>query len=219
MTEDAYNPLDKVNLGKSVAEALLDRPDLPLMDLPSFLGAGIYVIYYTGDFEPYADIGTTNRDELRWPIYIGKAVPSGARRGLSTTTNRPYVYNRLSEHRESILAAEKQAVLDGTDNIQLKDFRVRYLVVDDIWIPLGESLLISTFKPVWNGMLDGFGNHDPGSGRYNGLRPLWDLMHPGRGWAMKCRERPEQVHEVRERIADYLERNAPPRSAHMKFAP
>lgn len=220
MTDEApYNPLDKINLGKSVAEALLDRPHHPLSALPSFNGAGIYVIYYTGDFGPYAPIGKENAEELRWPIYIGKAVPSGARRGIATAGNRPYVHGRLSEHRESIAAAEAQAMADGVENLRVSDFKVRYLIVDDIWIPLGESLLISTFKPVWNGMLDGFGNHDPGSGRYNGLRPLWDVIHPGRGWAMKCRARPETISDIEIRIADYLDRNAPPRSAHMKFTP
>jgi hypothetical protein len=41
-----YNPLDKINLGKSVAEALIDRDAEPLGTLPQFAGAGIYAIYY-----------------------------------------------------------------------------------------------------------------------------------------------------------------------------
>ena len=57
---DVYNPLDKVNLGKSVAEALLDQPHHPLGDVPIFEGAGIYVIYYSGDFAAYADLATEN---------------------------------------------------------------------------------------------------------------------------------------------------------------
>lgn len=220
MTDEApYNPLDKINLGKSVAEALLDRPDYPLAAVPAFNGAGIYVIYYLGQYGPYAEIGAANSEELRWPIYIGKAVPSGARRGLASIANRPYVYGRLSEHRELIAAAEAEATAKGQAVLRVEDFRVRYLVVDDIWIPLGESLLISTFKPVWNGMLDGFGNHDPGAGRYGGQRPLWDVIHPGRSWAMKCQPRPETPENIEARIADYLNRNAPPRSAHMKFTP
>ena len=43
------------------------------------------------------------------------------------------------------------------------------LSVDDIWIPLTESLLIERFKLVWNRVLDGFGNQDPGKER-NGKR-------------------------------------------------
>ena len=34
--------------------------------------------------------------------------------------------------------------------------------MDDIWIPLGESLLIEMFVPLWNRILDGFGIHDLG---------------------------------------------------------
>jgi hypothetical protein len=86
----------------------------------------------------------------------------------------------------------------------IADFQARYLTVDDIWIPLGESLLITKFRPVWNIALDGFGNHDPGKGRYEGLRPLWDHLHPGRPWAEKCAARTETVGEVVERIDAYL---------------
>ena len=82
---------------------------------------------------------------------------------------------------------------------------------------MGESLLISTFKPVWNRMLDGFGNHDPGAGRYNGLRPLWDLLHPGRSWADKCRVREETRDYVAEQVRGFLTENPAPRAAHMKF--
>lgn len=43
----------------------------------------------------------------------------------------------------------------------------------------------SMFRPVWNMVIDGFGNHDPGSGRYNQKISSWDTLHPGRSWAMK----------------------------------
>src|SRR5690606_29496794 len=84
MTDDApYNPLDTKNLGKSVAEALLDGDHHAISDIPRFVGSGIYVIYYTGAFEPYAPMAEANADELSWPIYIGKAVPAGGRRGTN----------------------------------------------------------------------------------------------------------------------------------------
>ena len=62
------------------------------------------------------------------------------------------------------------------------------IAVDDIWIPLGESLLIGRFSPIWNTIVDGFGNHDPGSGRRNQARSRWDVLHPGRNWAELLRE-------------------------------
>jgi hypothetical protein len=72
------------------------------------------------------------------------------------------------------------------ENLNIEDFWCRFLVVDDIWIPLGESLLIQRHRPIWNSMLDGFGNHDPGAGRHKGARPNWDTLHPGRAWAERC---------------------------------
>ena len=211
-----YNPLDKLNLGKSVAEALLDRPAHPIGELPRIDGAGIYVIYYTGNFEPYAEIARANAQSLRWPIYIGKAVPSGARRGVSlfSAVGGPALHGRLADHRKSI-----QSVQDGSGNLRVEDFHIRHLIVDDIWIPLGESLLISRFKPVWNAYLDGFGNHTPGKGRFEGMRPLWDTLHPGREWAMRCGERPESVEGIAEGVRSFLRRNPPPEDPHMRFAP
>jgi hypothetical protein len=184
-----FNPLDKKNLGASVAEALLARPVLPLGDLPEFNGAGIYAIYYIGAFKEYGPLATRNRD--------GKAIPAGGRKGasLTTVTATKALYGRLAEHANSVAEAT---------NLELSDFFCRFLVVDDIWIPLGESLLITKFAPVWNALIDGFGNHDPGSGRYNGMRPRWDVIHPGRAWALKCRERPESASDIRREIATYL---------------
>jgi hypothetical protein len=198
---DVYNPLDKINLGKSVADALLEQEAQPLEAIGSFEGAGIYVLYYYGPNPAYAPVAAANAEGASWPIYIGKAIPSGGRKGASLTASArgSALYKRLMEHRDSIRDAEK-----GSATLAVADFQARYLTVDDIWIPLGESLLISRFRPVWNIALDGFGNHDPGKGRYNGLRPLWDHLHPGRAWAEKCATRSETIPEVELRIAEYL---------------
>jgi hypothetical protein len=177
-----YNPLDRKNLGRSVAEALLKQPVNRLPPTEAFLGAGIYAIYYVGDFPPYAIISERNWDDkFEAPIYVGKAVPKGARKGR-TGTGAPTgaaLYKRLAEHSESIKAAT---------NLQVEDFFCRYLVAEDIWIPLGESLLVEQFSPLWNKIIDGFGNHAPGKGRYEQERSSWDVLHPGRSWAMKCSE-------------------------------
>ena len=50
--EEVFNPLDKTHLAESVKDHLLKRPFVKLPP-PRFLGAGIYAIYYTGDFPPY----------------------------------------------------------------------------------------------------------------------------------------------------------------------
>jgi len=193
-----YNPLDRKNLGASVAEALLGRRPKLLGELEPFSGAGIYAIYYTGKFSAYDAIVKRNiGDRFEAPIYVGKAVPQGARKGGSDVDllATKALYNRLCEHAESV---------EATSNLDIKDFYCRFLVVDDIWIPLAESLLITKFAPVWNTIIDGFGNHDPGKGRYEGMRPRWDVLHPGREWAIKCKERPETAAQIIADVGEHL---------------
>ena len=196
-----FNPLDKKNLGASVAEALLTKEVHPLSSVEPFHGAGIYSIYYTGPFAAYESLAIQNRNNrFNAPIYVGKAVPKGARRGanLEADPGRA-LHKRLIEHAESVRAAE---------NLSIEDFFCRFLVVDDIWIPLGESLIIARFVPVWNTLIDGFGNHDPGSGRYLGMRPRWDVLHPGRSWASRLKDRNETDDDIGRDAASYLA-NAP----------
>ena len=50
-----------------------------------------------------------------------------------------------------------------------------------------EAALIKLNTPLWNTAVDGFGNHDPGSGRYEQAKSDWDVIHPGRAWAEKCK--------------------------------
>jgi hypothetical protein len=197
-----YNPLEKENLGKSVAEAMLAQPAVPMSDLQPFHGAGIYALYYAGSFVAYQAMASINqRQGPTVPIYVGKAIPAGGRKGGGAASAvdklKPTraLYQRLKEHAESISATE----------LSLADFSCRYLVVDDIWIPLGESLLITRFSPLWNLLLDGFGNHDPGAGRHNGLVPKWDVLHPGRTWANKCRPRAETATQIAKEAAAWLD--------------
>jgi len=175
-TEPLYNPLDKKNLGISVADALLAKAREPLPPEEPFIGAGVYAIYYSGDFPAYRSISLQHERGREIPIYVGKAVPAGARKGILDLDAQAgtVLYNRLAEHSDSIKQAK---------NLHLTDFSCRYLVVDDIWIPLGETLLIRMSSPLWNRVVDGFGNHDPGKGRHQGQRPQWDVLHPGRSWA------------------------------------
>lgn len=194
-----YNPLEKENLGKSVADSLLKQKPVPLGSVERFSGAGVYAIYYTGDFDTYSKLRdwNTSMNDLNVPIYVGKAVPTGGRKGNidpEISAKGTALYSRLDEHRKSI---------EQTTNLQIADFWCRYLVVDDIWIPLGESLLIQRHRPIWNSLIDGFGNHDPGSGRYNGARPNWDTLHPGREWANKCAPSKLTEDQIRQQVAEY----------------
>lgn len=192
--ETPYNPLDKTHLGESVAEALLAKNYEPMSNIEPFIGAGIYAIYYDGPFAPYQRLRIKG-DAV--PIYVGKAVPPGARKGSFGLNADPgqSLFKRLREHGESIKQAE---------NLDIDDFRCRFLVVDDIWIPLGESLVIAKYSPIWNKIIDGFGNHDPGKGRYNQMRSRWDTLHPGRAWALKCQERTETSGQIQVELEEFI---------------
>ena len=193
---EPFNPLDKINLGNSTANAMLSTPIHNLPPEP-FIGAGVYALYYRGDFEPYKRIAELNQDSWKYPIYVGKAVPAGARKGgLGMNVDHGLaLHNRLSEHFESINSAE---------NLSTDDFACRFLVVDDIWIPLAESLLIQKFRPLWNRCLDGFGNHDPGKGRYQQQRSPWDWIHPGRERASRLQPNDTPPNVWLNRVSEYI---------------
>ena len=192
-----FNPLDKKNLGISVAEALLVSEPHPLGELDRFNGAGIYAICYHGDFQPYRKLAANSLTEIT-PLYVGKAIPPGARQGGYGVESDPgpALHKRLREHADSIRAAR--------NTLDLDHFSCHFLVVDDIWIPLGESLLIAKFSPLWNKLVDGFGNHDPGRGRYNQMRSRWDVLHPGRAWADRCQQRPETSEQIIAEVEAFL---------------
>ena len=54
-------------------------------------------------------------------------------------------------------------------------------MLKDFFIPLCESLLIDRYKPIWNRLVDGFGNKDVGEARRaTQQKSMWDVLHPGR---------------------------------------
>ncbi len=213
-----YNPLDRVELGKSVERALLARP---LVELKTFLtprqrkfaGAGLYAVYYVGSLDCYRDIAPPRREPGEVPIYVGRARPPGARQGalgLESTTREPVLFDRLREHARSIESVERYATETGRPDLTLSDFLCRRLVADDIWVPMGEALLIGHYRPVWNVVVDGFGNHPPGGGRARQARSLWDTLHPGRRWAFDLPDSPLDLGQIRTLITEHLTRWARP---------
>jgi len=177
MQPKVYDPLSYENLANSVVNALMGEEPAPLPPPEPFPGSGVYAIFYVGQFSPYL---AASDSECKRPIYVGKAVPAGGRKGKSLEkegTGNP-LYARLIEHAVTI---------DQSHNLDVADFRCRFLVVVPVWISLAERFLISHYRPLWNVLLDGFGNHDPGRGRRNMRRPLWDIIHPGRPWAQRLK--------------------------------
>jgi hypothetical protein len=194
-----YNPLEKKNLAESIVTELLQQTPKPLPPSEVFGGAGIYVIYYIGDYPEYAPIAAQNRnDQFQVPIYVGKAVPPGSRVGSFDWDALPgsELFKRLQEHAESINAAT---------NLVREDFFCRALVIDDIFIPLGESLLITRYQPIWNVEVKGFGNHPPGGGRTNQQPSHWDTLHPGRAWAAGLTGKARDEEKIKDSLRRRLE--------------
>jgi hypothetical protein len=194
-----YNPLDTTHLGEAVARALLARAVYPLPPEARFAGGGIYAIYYTGDFPLYAPIADRNRSgRFESPIYVGKAIPKGRRTGGGglDSIGSADLYSRLSKHAASIAA---------TQNLGVDDFYCRYLVVEPVWIPLAEELLIRWSSPLWNTVVSGFGNNPVGGERSTQKRSLWDVLHPGRAKAASG-PNPRTLEDISARVRRELEK-------------
>lgn len=176
----------------------------PVYKLPppqQFLGSGVYGLYYTGDQELYSNIARANSDTCTQPIYIGKAVPRGWRTGRNIGLQRQDLYKRLQEHARSI-----QQVI----NLHVEDFHCRFLILtgieSDLVVPV-EAELIRRYKPIWNTVIDGFGNHNPGSGRYNQAKSSWDILHPGRPWTERLTGKSQSLEAVVAKIQQFLEQS------------
>ena len=83
--QPGFDPLDYGNIAKTVVDALLSHPLVPLDGVSPFDGAGIYAIYYSG---PFAAYGLIAEQPGAVPIYVGKAIPPGGRKGALTGTPR-----------------------------------------------------------------------------------------------------------------------------------
>ncbi len=100
---DPYDPLDLKTLAESMAKVVLEQPVHALDLLGPFEGPGIYIIYYTGKFASYRQIGRQNQNG-KWtqPIYVGEAARKGARKGgvLTEARGGKALFNRLQNHAE-----------------------------------------------------------------------------------------------------------------------
>ena len=187
-----YDPLDYRNLTISLVRELMGRSSVRLPLSTRFRGPGVYALFYDGDFGPYA---TLRSPDATRPIYVGKAVPPGARKGGTASDElAPALQNRIRQHARS---------LDAAANLRVDDFTCRHLVVVPLWITMAERFLIEHYQPCWNVSIEGFGLHDPGKGRRQGLRSWWDTLHPGRPWAAPLRPRSEA--EAKARLRTFVD--------------
>ncbi len=173
-------------------------PIQPLPPLENFEGTGVYALYFIGKDSIYKSFHEINRFEYKLPIYVGKAVPRGWRQGRTTTGSSNELYRRLCDHSKSIRLAI---------NLDISDFLCRFMILENAasnLIGTVEAALIRHYQPLWNCKLDGFGNHDPGNGRYNQEQSEWDLLHPGRKWATKCQPSSKSVDDLKQIVSEYL---------------
>ena len=165
----------------------------------AFYGSGVYALYYSGEHKLYKPLNNINVSDKRVPIYVGKAVPPGWRQGREENSKNRSLYLRLRQHSRTI---------ETVDNLELGCFQCRFIILNgeesDLISPL-ESRLINLYKPIWNSCVDGFGNHDPGKGRYEQARSEWDTLHPGRGWAKKLHEHPSDLKEIFDKSKRHFE--------------
>jgi len=182
-SEHVYKNDAFVELVKDAVRFFNGTPVHTLPPPESFIGTGVYAIYYTGNSDLYKKYGELNRLAYNFPIYVGKAVPKGWRQSRvsdSPDRNSRELYSRLREHSRNISVG---------DGLILCDFMCRFVIFESYgsdMISTIEAALIKIHRPLWNVALDGFGNHTPGNGRFQQAKSDWDVIHPGREWAEKC---------------------------------
>jgi Eco29kI restriction endonuclease len=191
---EKFDPLSLHILSQNLRQALdqSERESFPPEE--RFVGAGLYALYYNGSLPLYA--GRQDRDV---PVYVGKAEAGNSSYGDPFNEDKPKLYDRIAKHARSV---EEVAVCGG--DLATADFDVRYLLLDDLWIVLGERALLRAYAPVlWNTIMPGFGANPPGAARQN-ARSVWDTIHSGRPRAgALCNRRftrSEMEHRVRRGI-------------------
>ena len=168
---EPFDPLAVENVGMTLAVELLEQPLHPMPPEQRFAGAGVYALYYSGDHPAYAALVALDAGRFKYPIYIGKAAGQSAKQGFNPqTSGKRKLHDRICQHASSI---------EEVENLDLTDFRCRFLVLNDAYITLAESVMIRLFRPPWNGM--SFGSKVVGKNRMKGTPALWDSLHPGRG--------------------------------------
>lgn len=183
-----FDPLALRNLQEVLRERL-ERAELDDFPPEDFLGAGVYALYYVGDFDLYAPLRSTER---KVPIYVGKAEAGNSSYGEPASPDGFQLVKRIKKHADS--------VAEASQTLSITDFKVRYLPLDDAWIVLAERALLREYRPVlWNTVMPGFGANAPGSDRQN-ARSIWDTIHPGRPRAGRLCNRRFTLEEMRERV-------------------
>ncbi len=164
-----FNPLDDKNIQRLFLSELENKEYKTFDELNSVTGHGVYIIW---------SLELPYEFDKKSPVYIGKAVSSGGRKGNTNKFISSPLRKRLLEHMNSISKAV---------NLDITKFKFKTISLDEHWTVYAEQLFIKTLNPLWNKEYDGFGNHPVGSTRAEQKTSKWDLTHPGRLTASSSR--------------------------------
>ena len=178
----SFDPSNPDTIGRLVVLALLAQERVPLRELRPTYGSGVYAIYYVGEHPAYAEISGTET-----PIYVGKADPDEPR-AASPREQGVRLFSRLADHRDAIREVETFATTNALPNsLFIDDFECRRLVCATNAQLVAERHLIDVFKPAWNSEMKicfGISKHGDSSETRRNKKSPWDVLHPGREWAL-----------------------------------
>jgi hypothetical protein len=206
-----FDPTSPETAGRLVALALMAQERVPLDRIARTYGSGVYAIYYRGHHPAYAPVSRTET-----PVYVGKADPKQAD-ARTAREQGPQLYGRLADHRKMIRTVGAYAA--GNDlpaPLRVEDFDCRRLVCATNAQLVAERHLINTFLPIWNnevGICWGISKHGDSAKTRANKRSPWDVLHPGRLWAMaETLENKTSTEDILHRIAKHFEANPPMRN-------
>ena len=207
----SFDPTNPDTAGRLVALALMAQERVPIERIARTYGSGVYAIYYRGDHPAYRAVSKTET-----PIYVGKADPKQAD-ARTAREQGPQLYGRLADHRRMIRTVGDHAIrLHLPDPLRIEDFECRRLVCATNAQLVAERHLIGTFKPVWNnevGICWGISKHGDAAKTRANKRSPWDVMHPGRAWAMsEVLEDKMSPEFIVQRINEHFDANPPHKS-------
>ena len=201
-----FDPLNLLSLAQSVERTLIEKPLNPFQPLVPFLTAAAFTASTTQDPTSCMHQSRAVRPGSR---FTPDTRPHGGRRPAAC-------WHRLISRSCSTVCVITRAFCSKSMTCNSTYSSYRVLVVDDMWAPLAEELLIHHFRPVWNVVVDGFGNHEPGSGRNAQPRSVWDELHPGRPWAARLGPAHLARTEIMNAVATHLRSAGSP---HLRSVP
>lgn len=204
----SFDPADPDTAGHLVALALIAQDRVPLGRVARTYGSGVYAIYYRGDHPLYATVSGTET-----PIYVGKADPDSPN-ARTPREQGPRLFGRLKDHRRMIETVGAYAEREALPHpLRLDDFEARRLVCATNAQLVAEKHLIAMFRPIWNneiGICWGISKHGDAATTRANKRSPWDVMHPGRAWAMaESLDDKASPEDIERRIAEHFAQNQP----------